>query len=356
MVIVLRRKTQQNLEYFAMKTQFHNLLKTATFRQLQVFDTIAKKGNFTAAAQELYLAQPTVSMQMKKLTDDIGMPLFEQIGRKVYLTEAGKELLATCEAIFSSVEEFNTRIANKKGIKEGNLHLAGVTTTEYFAPLILGIFYQRHPEIKVSLKITDRETLVQRLDRNKDDIYIVDHLSHNKDIEIIPFVENPLVVVAPPNHYLAAKKKLSIHDLAQEHFLVREPDSGTRIVLDNFLGEKNASLRIRMELSSNEALKRSVMAGLGIAVLSQHAVFEECANGALAILNVTGFPLCNHWYSVYPKNKMLSDVAAAFLEFLKKEAKHYIEASIKTDVKKRPNIKLINKSDYRSPRRRRVVT
>lgn len=321
---------------------------------MQVFETIAKTGNFTAAAQELYLTQPTVSMQMKKLAEDIGMPLFEQVGRKVYLTETGRELFKTCEAIFSCVEDFNTRVFNNKGIKGGNLQLAGVTTTEYFVPSILGVFYQRHPEIKVSLKITDRDSLMQRMEKNKDDIYIIDYLTHERDIEVVPFVENPLVIVAPPAHNLALKKRLSIHDLAGEHFLVREHDSGTRLVLEDFLAEKKASINIRMELSSNEALKRSVMAGLGIGVLSQHAVVEEYAKGMLAMLNVTGFPLSNHWYSVYPKNKKLSHVAVAFLQFLTREAKQYIEASIKSNWKKRPYINLVSEPDYPTPKRARA--
>lgn len=318
-----------------MRNKYPYLLKLATFRQLKVFEAVAKVGNFTIAAQALHLTQPTVSTQIKKLADDIGAPLFEQLGRKVYLTEIGKELLNTCEAIFDNIEAFNTKLTNIKGFKGGNLRLAGVTTTEYFAPLILGAFYQRHPGIKVTLTISDRETLLQRLENNKDDIYILDRVPEIKDLVITTFVENPLVVVAPPLHKKASRKHLSIHDLLDEHFVVREPDSGTRLVFERFLAKEKVSINWSMELSSNEAIKRSVIAGLGIAVLSQHAVHEECVSGSLVTLDVRGFPLCDHWYSVYPKNKTLSDVAAAFQEFLTQEGKQYIDASLKRPLQNR---------------------
>jgi DNA-binding transcriptional LysR family regulator len=305
-----------------------NLLRSVTFRQLQVFEKVAKTGNFTTAAEELYLTQPTVSLQMKKLSEDLGVTLFEQVGRKVYLTEIGQALLRACENIFNDIAEFKETIDNIKGIKGGNLKLAGVTTTEYFAPLILGIFYQRYPDITVALKIVDRDTLFRRLDENQDDIYIVDQLPEQSDITAISFVLNPLVVVASPLHPLANKNNITIEDLSNDNFLLREQGSGTRYSLENFLKKTGVEIKSSMELGSNEALKRAVISGLGISVLSEHAIIDECANGSLTMLNVKGFPIQEHWHVIYPNGKKLSLLAEEFLKFALNEGKQYIEASI----------------------------
>lgn len=297
-------------------------IKHITFRQLQVFESIAQNGSFTSAAEELFLTQPTVSMQIKKLTDAVGAPLFEQIGKKIYLTDVGKELLSASRDISGAFARFEMAMDNMQGIKQGDLRLTAVTTTEYFTPRILGGFSQRYPGINLFFRVTNRQALLSHVRENSDDLYIVGQPPDDLGLEITPFVDNPLVLVAPPNHPLVGKMDLTLTDIAEENFLIREPGTGTRLALDKLLrAHNNASLNIVMELGSNEAIKQGVMGGLGLSVLSRYAISSEVENGALAVLDVQGFPLQHQWCVVYPAQKKLSVVARAFLDYLLTEGR-----------------------------------
>jgi len=310
------------------------MMKNTTFRQLQVFESISRNGTFTAAAEELFLTQPTLSMQMKKLTATIGVPLYDQIGKKIHLTEAGKELLATSKNVFNSFSEFEMKILNMKGVKEGNLKLAGVTTAEYFAPRILGAFCQRYPGIKVSLEVTNRQRVLQRLADNLDDLYIVGHANHVEGIHITPFLSNPLVVLAPTNHRLANEKHIPLTELANEHFLMRETGCGTIMTLDQLMTEHGFRFKSSMELGSNEAIKQAVIGGLGISMLSMYALAHELQTGELAILDIQGFPVEEQWYIVYPEGKKLSIVAQAFFDYLLDEGRKITQGSLYTPTPK----------------------
>jgi len=310
------------------------MMKNTTFRQLQVFESISRNGTFTAAAEELFLTQPTLSMQMKKLTDTIGIPLYDQIGKKIHLTEAGKELLATSKSVFNSFSEFEMKILNMKGVKEGNLKLAGVTTAEYFAPRILGAFCQRYPGIKVSLEVTNRQRVLQRLADNLDDLYIVGHANHVEGIHITPFLSNPLVVLAPTNHRLAHEKNIPLTELANEHFLMRETGCGTIMTLDHLMREHGFRFKSSMELGSNEAIKQAVIGGLGISMLSMYALAHELQTGELTTLDIEGFPIEEQWYIVYPEGKKLSIVAQAFFDYLLNEGRQITQCSLYTPAHK----------------------
>ncbi|NOX43335.1 MAG: LysR family transcriptional regulator [Gammaproteobacteria bacterium] len=294
-------------------------MKNITFRQLQVFESIARNHSFTLAAEELFLTQPTVSMQIRKLADTIGMPLFEQIGKRIYLTDAGQELLTASRDISDTFSSFDMKIANMKGIKQGNLRLSSVTTAEYLAPRILGIFCQQYPGIKVFLEITNRERVLQRIEDNKDDLYIVSLPPNNLNLNITPFLDNPLVVLAPANHPLATKKNISIEELSKENFVMREPGAGTGVALAKLKQNTGAEFNVIMELGSNEAIKQAVIGGLGLSILSKYALSHELQAGVLVLLDVQYFPLEYSWYIVYPKGKQLSLVAQRFYEFLLKE-------------------------------------
>lgn len=289
------------------------LMRRATFRQLEIFEAVARLGSFSRAAETLFLTQPTVSMQVRKLTDVIGMPLFEQVGKRVYLTEAGRELYATCRELFRTVDAFEMTLANMRGLRQGALHIAGVTTAEYFLPRILGHFCQRYPGIEVSLEVTNREHALERLRANLDDIYIFGQPPDDVDVEALPFLENPLVVVAAANHELARARRIPVERVAREPFLMREPGSGTRLAAERFFAERRLAPRVRMELGSNEAIKQAVAGGLGVSVLSAHTL--RPGEGDLVALDVIGFPLRRHWYLVYPHGKQLSIVARTFVEF-----------------------------------------
>ncbi len=291
-------------------------MRHSTLRQLEVFETIARLGSFTRAAEELFVTQPTVSMQIKKLTDAIGLPLFEQIGKKMYLTEAGRELHQACHGIFEHLSQFEMIAADMKGLKAGKLRLGVVTTAEYFAPRLLGMFCQQYPEIEVSLEVSNRKHILDRLANNMDDLYILDLPPENEEIIVQGFMQNPLVVLASLNHPLAKKKKITLERIAEEPFIFRESGSGTRIETENFFSKQGFKLKTRMTLGSNEAIKQAILGGLGVSVLSRHTLTLDSHKNQLAILDVNDFPLDCQWHYAYPSGKKLSIVAQTFLAYL----------------------------------------
>jgi len=303
-------------------------MKNATFRQLQVFESIARMGSFTAAANELHLTQPTISVQIKKLTDVIGLPLFDIMGKKVHLTSVGRQLLSTCNNIFQELDNFEMNVADVKGIKEGVLKLSGVTTVEYFAPRIIGGFCRKYPGIRVSLEVTNRRRVLERLNDNLDDLYISGVVTENIAIEDTLFIENPLVILATPNHPLAQQKNIPLEALADEQFLMRETGCGTYLALDKIVGEKGIQFKSSMELGSNEAIKQAVISGLGISMLSLYALTHELKTGELVVLDVEGFPFQDVWHIIYPKGKTLSIVAQAFYDYLLQEGRELTKAHL----------------------------
>lgn len=303
-------------------------MKHATLRQLKVFESVARNLSFTRAAEELHLTQPTVSIQLKQLADIVGLPLLEQVGKKVFLTDAGRELLKACHDIFEGLSRFEMLVSDMKGVKAGKLRLAVITTAKYFVPRLLGPFCQRYPGIDVSLKVTNRERVLQRMADNLDDLYVLGQPPEHMEIVLEPFLENPLVVVAARTHPLAAENNIPLARLAEEAFLMREAGSGTRLATERFFAEHQMKIKVRMELGSNEAIKQAVAGGLGIAVLSAHTLALERGSDELAILGVEGFPIRRHWYVAHLKDKQPSVVALAFLDFLRAESKllgeHYL--------------------------------
>lgn len=291
-----------------------------TFHQLEVFDCVARRLSFTRAAEELSLSQPTVSAQMRQLSDEVGLPLFEQIGKTISLTDAGRELLAASRGVFDTWSRFEMTIADMRGLKRGVLRVACVTTAKYFVPALLGPFCENYPEVEIRLEIANREALVGRLRNNQDDLYIMMLPPEELDVEKTPFRENPLVVVAPIAHALAGRAGIDLKQLRDERFIMREPGAGTRIRVDRFFNEAGFEPKIRMELSSNEAIKHAVAASLGITVLSRNALDVDPHLDGLAVLDVNGFPLADDWYFVHLRGKRLSVVARAFYDHVVAEA------------------------------------
>lgn len=300
-------------------------MKHTTLHQLKVFEAAARHGSFTRAAEELFLTQPTVSMQVKQLSKSVGLPLFEQVGKRLYLTEAGRELLATCREIFDRIAQFEMTVADLKGVKQGLLRLAVVTTAKYVVPRLLGPFCQRYPGIDVSLQVTNHEILMDRFSQNQDDLYILSQTPENVDMNVQPFLENPLVVLAPSNHHLANRKDIPLEAIANEPFIMREPGSGTRQAVQKMFEKEGLGLKVKLELGSNEAIKQAIAGGLGISVLSSHTLALEGATSQLTILNVQGFPIERYWYVVYPSGKQLSVLARTFFEYLVNEGKQILE-------------------------------
>ena len=301
------------------------MLKHATLHQLKVFEAIARSGSFTRAAEELFLTQPTVSQQIKQLTKAVGLPLFEQVGKRLYLTDAGQEVLKVCRDISERLSQMEMTLADLKGLKQGNLRLAVITTAKYFVPRLLGPFRHRYPGINISLQVTNRQQVLERLSKNLDDLYILGQPPSNLDISLRPVLENPLVVIAPHNHPLAQEKNIPLQRLAEEPFIMREPGSGTRMAVERFFEENRVTINVEMEIGSNEAIKQAIVGGLGLSVLSRHALALEGTKGPLTILDVEGFPIQRHWYIVYPASKQLSVVARTFLQYLLDEGKQIAE-------------------------------
>lgn len=286
-----------------------------TLHQLKLFETAARLSSFTRAAEELYLSQPTISIQIKQLSKNVGFPLFERFGKQLYLTEVGNRLFLTCQAIFEELDQFELLVSDLQGMTQGKLQLATVTTCQYFVPRLLSNFCDQYPEIDISLTITNHQDLEKRMMGNQDDLYILSHPPHNLDLQVLPVIKNPLVVVAHPTHPLVGQEKINISALNQERLIMRELGSGTRYAVQALLKEHKVEADIKLDLSSNEAIKQAILGGLGISVLSQHSLNGR-ADDDLAILDIEHFPIEQQWSVAYLSGKHLSIVAETFLEYL----------------------------------------
>ncbi|MES9966943.1 MAG: LysR family transcriptional regulator [Sedimenticola sp.] len=287
-----------------------------TIRQLKVFEAVATHLSFTRAAEELYLSQPAVSMQIKQLEESIGLPLFEKLGKKIHLTDAGKELHHYGRSIFRQLDEMEEVLESMKGLNRGKLDIAVASTVNYFAPRALGAFSKLYPGVTLSLEVTNRKSLMRMLDQNEKDLVLMGQPPKDLDLESEPFLENPLVIIAPPGHPLAGKKRVSLEQIAEETFLMREEGSGTRLAMERFFEDKGIAINQGMQMTRNEAIKQGVRSGLGLGVVSLHSIQLELETGRLVVLNVPGFPLQRKWYVVHRKGKRLSPSAQAFRDFL----------------------------------------
>ena len=295
-----------------------------TFRQLSVFEAVARHLSYSRAAEELHLTQPAVSMQIKQLEENAGTPLFEQLGKKIYLTEAGRELSHYSRVIAQQLAEAESVLGELKGLQRGKLKISVASTANYFVPQLLAIFSQRFPTVTVSLDVTNRQALLAQLVNNEMDMAIMGQPPEGMHLVAESFMENPLVVIAPVNHPLAAIKKIPLARLQSETFLVPEQGSGTRVAMERFFSQHGIQFQAGMEMSSNEAIKQAVQAGLGLGILSLHTVELELETKRLKVLDVKGFPIMRHWYVVHRKDKRLSAVAQAFKAFLLTEAKQIL--------------------------------
>ena len=294
----------------------------ATMRQLRVFEAVAEQSGFSRAAAQLHLSQPTVSLQVKQLSEAVGLPLFEQVGKRIFLTDAGRMLRATGAEMFDAWARLEMQVADLKGLKQGRLRISAVTTAKYVVPRLLGSFCRIHPGVEVAFEIGNRSAIIERLARNEDDLTVMGMPPRGMEIVSHPFAENPLVIVAPRGHALARGRRIPLSKLAGQPFLMREQGSGTRLAADRFLRERGMRLNVKMEIGSNEAIKQAVAGGLGLSILSLHALGPDAAPRSLAVLNVEGLPIRRHWYIVHPTGKRLSVVAQAFYAYLKTEGSH----------------------------------
>jgi DNA-binding transcriptional LysR family regulator len=291
-----------------------------SLRQLQVFESVARHLNHSRAAAELYLSQPAVSMQIKQAEVAVGLPLFEQVGKKLFLTEAGQEFLNYSRNILQLVREMESVFDEMKGMERGHLNISVVSTANYFMPQLLAKFIHAHPKIKVSLSVANRDAVVKQLDDNIADLAIMGQPPDGTDMQAEAFMENPLVVIAAPTHHLAGRKKIQPKQLASEVFLLREQGSGTRGVVERFFSNLHLALPAHMAMDTNEAIKQSVQAGMGIGIISRHGIELELETKRLVVLDVNHFPILRHWHIVHRRNKRPSIAAQEFQRFLLHES------------------------------------
>jgi len=287
-----------------------------TYRQLQLFLALVEHGGVTAAARACHVTQPTVSMQIKDLTASVGLPLFEQIGKRLHLTAAGEALACHARNMADEWSAFEQKIAGLKGVTQGRLRVAVVSTAESFVPEMLGSFCARHPLIDIALQVLNRDGVVARLRANLDDLYIMSTPPADMAVAQRAFLPNPLVVVAARSHPWVGRRPQPLARLASERFILREPGSGTRMACDAHFAAIGFVPDVRLELGSNEAIKHAVAAGLGLAVLSRHAIGAAPSTPLIAELKVRGFPLHANWFVLYPRGKQLSPIAVEFLKHL----------------------------------------
>ncbi len=314
------------------QSKIRRYLKHGTLPQLAVFEAVARLKSFTRAAEELYMAQPTVSVQIKKLTETVGLPLFEQVGKGVHLTSVGRELHEACADIFKTLASFDERIANLRGIETGTLHIAASTVAKHFASRALAEFGKNHPGIEVKLHVGHRQSLIERIAGNADDLYLMSNPPGGDDIVTQRILPNPVVVMARADHPLAAQTAVPFARIAREPLLIREAGSGTRMTTEQIFAQHGIKPVIRMELGSSEAIREAMLAGLGITILPRYAMGFEL-DPQLSVIDAEGFPVESHWHFVYPIGKQLSFAAQTFLDFVRKQAKHLIPEQPAAEIK-----------------------
>lgn len=295
-----------------------------TFRQLKIFEAVARHLSFTRASEELHLTQPAVSMQIKQLEEHVGLPLFEQIRKRIYLTDAGREVYHYCHTISDQLAELEMVLDEMKGLTRGRLTVAVASTANYFAPRLIAAFCKRYNGVSVRLEVTNRQALLNLLAENAMDVVIMGQ-PPDPELAAVPFMDNPLVVIAPPEHPLAGESQIPLERLREETFIMREQGSGTRAVTERFFQQHGEQLTRVQEMHSSEAIKQAVQAGLGLGVLSLHTLELELTLQRLAILDVAGFPIHRQWYVVHPQGKRFSKVAQAFLDFTVQEGSRIVD-------------------------------
>ncbi len=290
-----------------------------TFRQMRLFLALAETSSVSAAAKVMHVTQPTASMQLKEISASVGLPLYEVIGKKIYLTETGKALAITAREITQSLASFEQLVYATKGIAKGHLRISVVSTAKYFMPRLIGSFCKRYPMVDVSLEILNRDGVLGRLRHNTDDLYIMS--IPPDDVALIDEVlmPNPIVVIAASTDPLAKQHNVTLNELKNRRFILREPGSGTRMAADQYFRKKKFRADIRLELGSNEAVKESVAGGLGIGVISQYALHGHQKEHGVRVIDVDEFPLKSSWHLVHLAAKNLSPIALAFKEHLMRE-------------------------------------
>lgn len=303
-------------------------MRHITLRQLRTFTEVARALSYSAAARALHLTQPAVSMQVRQLEKAAGLPLLEQLGRQLHLTDAGRELLRYAAGISDLLREAEDAMKAMQGVGGGELSIAVTSTAKYFAPSLLAEFRRRHPEVRLRLAVSNREAVVRALTENTVDLAVMGRPPRGLDTEAVAFAQHPIVVIAAPGHALAGRRRVPLEALAGESFVIRERGSGTRNAMEHVFAERGFKARETLEMSSNETIKQAVMAGMGVAFLSMHTIGLELRARRLVLLPVTGLPVMREWFVIHRKGKRLSPAAKAFKSFLLEQGAAFIARAV----------------------------
>jgi DNA-binding transcriptional LysR family regulator len=299
-------------------------MKGVTLRQLRVFVAVALHLNFARAAETLSLTPPAISMQIRELESQVGLPLFDREGKNVSLTITGEYLIVYARKILATLKDAEDMVASFKKVQTGRLVIGMVSTAQYFVPPLLARFCQDHPGVEVSLSVGNRQTLIEQLQRNEVDLAVMGRPSKEMATRAEPFALHPHVFIAAPDHPLVRLGHVPAQALTHYNFIVREPGSGTRTVLEEYFDKHGITAHISMEMSGNETIKQAVMANMGISLLSLHTLGLELANGRIAILDVEGAPVLRRWHMVNLLSKVLSPPAEAFRYFILEHAETFL--------------------------------
>ncbi|MDP4590201.1 MAG: LysR family transcriptional regulator [Burkholderiaceae bacterium] len=299
-------------------------MKHSTFRQLRVFNEVAKQLSFIRAAESLHLSPPAVTMQIKELEANIGMILFERSGKKVALTTAGEYMLVYARRILATLKDAEDAAARLQRIEAGSLTIGMVSTAKYFMMHLLAEFRDQHVGVDLKLEIGNREDLVKMLQANEVDIAIMGRPPKELRTRAEPFAAHPHVFIAAPHHPVVAQGWLITEDLRHQDFIVREKGSGTRAAMERYFEAARFEPRYKMAMKSNETLKQAVMAGLGLGFISLHTIGFELIHGQLVVLNVQDTPIVRAWNVVHTQSKLLSPAAEAFRYFMLERGEDYL--------------------------------
>ena len=288
----------------------------ATFRQMQIFESVARHQSFTRASEELFITQSSVSAQVKQLSASLNSVLVEMVGNKLYLTQPGEAMYKHCQHILRELKDVENNMLSFVDKPQGHISISCTITGQFFLPRVFGGFQKKYPDVELELKVVSRPEINDRMSQNRDDLYIISRQYDQADVNYIPFVENPMIVIAPREHPLAIEKAIPISRLMKEKFLIREPGSSTLKEIEKFIYDNKINIRPHMILGGNEAIKQGVIGGLGISILSRFTSALELKMGILSELNVVGFPLEGQWYVAYPSNKNLAPVVQTFIDYI----------------------------------------
>lgn len=295
-------------------------MRRYTLRQLDTFLEVARELSISHAAEKMHVTQPAVSMQMRQLEDAVGMPLYEQIGRKIRLTDAGQDFQQYVIGAIAQLKQLEDAMAERRGLKKGRVELAIVSTAKYFVPMLLVLFRKKFPAIEVVLQIHNRESIMSLLTRNEIDLVIMGHTPDTIECAATAFATNPMGIISAPGHPLSRRRHAPLAILNDQEFVVRESGSGTRQLMERLFAEHKINPHIVMEMPSNETIKQAVMAGMGLSFLSLRTIRHELASGHLVLLDIEGLPIVRHWHVTHVASKRLSPAASVLKSFLIEEA------------------------------------